>query len=396
MVQGQPSESKQLNLLPADEQSEPLRSDMTKIPFLDLKAQVQSIRTEADEAIARVLDSGQFILGVQGETLEREVAAFCGTKYAVAVASGTDALSLSLRASGIGRGDKVITSAFSFIATAEAIFSVGAIPVFVDIEPESFNLDPKGVEASVDASTQAILPVHLFGASAAMEPLMQIAEKHKLIVIEDCAQAIGAAIGGKRVGSFGHAGCLSFYPTKNLSAFGDAGMVVTNDAKILKKLRLIRQHGDSGGYQHQVLGTNSRLDEIQAAVLRVKLPKLDGWIQARRKRADIYREALKGIPEIQLPVENSGTTHVYHAFTVRVPKRDAVRKHLNEAGIGTQVYYPAILPSQPALRGLASGGSFPEATLAAASVLSLPLYPELSDGNTQRVAQVLREAVKAL
>ena len=367
---------------------------MTQIPLIDLQAQYRAIKPEVDRAIQRVLDRGQFVLGPEGQALEQELAAYCGTRYAVAVASGTDALELSLRACGIRPGDEVITSAFTFFATAEAILAVGAVPVFVDIEPAAYTLDPAAVDAAVSRRTKAIIPVHLYGHPCAMDRIMAVARAHRIKVIEDCAQAIGARYRGQRVGGFGNAGCLSFYPSKNLGAYGDGGMVVTDDRSLAERLRLLRNHGSRDRYRHLVLGTNSRLDELQAAVLRVKLRRLNSWNEARRRNAQRYARAFAeaGLDEVLLPQEQPGHVHVYHLYTIRLQQRDRIARALAKQGIATQVAYPLILPAQPGLRPWRRAGQrFPHADAAAREVLSLPMYPELTPALINRVvAQIAR------
>ena len=367
------------------------------IPFIDLREQYQSIRSQIDQAVHRVLASGQFILGPEGEALEREVAAYCGTRHAVAVASGTDALELALRACGIGEGDEIITSVYSFFATAEAILAVGATPVFVDIEPETCGLDPARVIAKITRRTKAILPVHLYGHPCDMRRLVAIARRYRLKLIEDCAQAIGARDHGRRVGAFGDAAALSFYPTKNLGGYGDAGMVLTNQARVADSVRLLRNHGGRARYQHLAVGTNSRLDELQAAVLRVKLRHLNRWIASRRRLARRYRAAFRRhhMDRIIVPRERPGSFHVYHLYTIRVPGRDRIARELARQGIGTQVAYPSTLASQPALKGLSRrAASYPIAEAASRSVLCLPLYPELSATAISRIVASIARIVR--
>ena len=358
------------------------------IPLIDLRAQYQSIKPAIDEAIQRVLDRGQFILGPEVEALEQEVAAYCGTKHAVAVASGTDALELSLRACGIGSGDEVVTTAFSFFAAAEAIIIVGATPVFVDIDPTTFNLDPAALESVITSRTKALIPVHLYGHPCEMERVMAVANSQHLRVIEDCAQAIGAQYRSKRVGSFGDAGALSFYPSKNLGGYGDGGMVVTNDASVAEQVRLLRVHGSRERYHHVAVGTNSRLDELQAAILRVKLRSLDQWNTARRQHAARYAQAFRqsAAQGIVLPTEQPDCTHVYHLYSIRLRERDRLARTLAQQGIATQVAYPSPLPAQPALRSwVTKTQRFPNAEAAAREVLALPMYPELTAETIQCV-----------
>ncbi|MBI4354279.1 MAG: DegT/DnrJ/EryC1/StrS family aminotransferase [Candidatus Omnitrophica bacterium] len=367
------------------------------VPLIDLVAQYRAMKGEIDGAIQQVLDRGQFILGPEVEALEREVAAYCGTRYAVGVASGTDALELALRAWGIGRGDEVITSAFSFIAAAEAVVAVGATPVFVDIDAQTFALDPGQAVDAITSKTKAIIPVHLFGHPCDMEPILALARRHRLLVLEDCAQAIGARCRGKLVGSFGDAAIVSFYPSKNLGAYGDGGMVLTNDEVCARQVRLLRAHGSVQRYHHDVLGRNSRLDEMQAAIVRIKLRHLDEWNLARRRHALAYAQAIEQqhLTHVELPGERAGCEHVYHLYTIRVADRDRVQQALEAAGISTQVAYPSILPEQPALRRRARSVSVcPTARRAAAEVLSLPMYPELTAVQINDVVQQLANALQ--
>ena len=367
------------------------------IPLIDLQAQYRGIKPEIDGAIERVLASGQFVLGPEVAALEQEIASYCGTRHAVAVASGTDALELSLRAAGIGPGDEVLTSALGFFAVAEAILAVGAVPVFGDIEPRTFGLDPDDAARRITPKTKALLPVHLYGHPCAMEPLLELARARRLRVIEDCAQAIGATSQGRRVGSLGDAGCLSFYPTKNLGAYGDAGMVVTNDAALAQQVRLLRTHGQRERYRHVALGRNSRLDEIQAAILRVKLRHLDAWTDARRRWAQAYATAItqRALPGVQLPQEQPGNRHVYYLYCVRLPNRDRVVDALTGAGIGTQIAYPSSLPHQPALERVVRRQVYPVAEAVCRDILALPMYPELDQPAVQRVTDELAAALGA-
>ncbi len=368
-----------------------------RIPHVDLKAQHATIRQEINDAIQRVLDNAQFILGPEVQALEKEIAAYCGARFAVGVASGTDALILSLRACGIGPGDEVITTCFSFFATAEAILAVGAIPVFVDIELDTYNLDPALVGQAVTPKTKAILPVHLYGHPASMDPILSIAKHHGLRVIEDCAQAIGAAQGGKRCGAFGDAAAFSFFPTKNLGAYGDGGMVVTDNPEIAETVRILRAHGSRRKYHHDALGTNSRLDELQAAILRVKLRHIDVWNETRRRLAKAYGDAFSksGLDTVKHPIERPGAHAIYHLYTVRLRDRDRIQALLAEKGIGTQVAYPKTMPAQPALKDLKSAvQSFPQGELASREVLSLPLYPELPAEAIDLVVAAIQNALE--
>jgi len=371
---------------------------MAMIPLIDLRAQYRSIQPHIDAAVRRVLTRGQFILGSEVEGVERELAAYCGTRYAVAVASGTDALELALRACRIGPGDEVITSAFTYFATAEAILGVGATPVFADIEPETFTLDPSSVSARLTRRTKALLPVHLYGHPCDMDALLRLARAHQLKVVEDCAQALGATIRGRRVGSFGDAGCFSFYPSKNLGAYGDGGMVVTNTASVAKQIGLLRAHGERRRYDHVAVGTNSRLDELQAAVLRVKLRRLEAWNAARRRHAATYAKVFHGygLDGVRVPMEHRDARHVYALYTVRVPRRRRVETALARRGIASQVAYPTTLPRQPALTSLPStrgARRYPEAERASRDVLSLPMYPELTRAQIRRIVATIADAV---
>jgi dTDP-4-amino-4,6-dideoxygalactose transaminase len=364
---------------------------MDAVPLLDLKAQYVSIRSEIRQALDRVMESQQFILGPEVESLEQEIAAYCGCRHAVGVSSGTDALLVVLMALGIGAGDEVITPAYSFFATAGAIARLGAKPVFVDIDSATFNIDPAAIASKITSKTRAILPVHLFGQMAEMEEICAIAAKHKLPVIEDAAQAIGAERDGKRAGSVGDAGCLSFFPTKNLGAFGDAGMVTTNDATLAERVRMLRMHGFRSRYVNELLGGNFRLDAMQAAVLRVKLRYLDQWTEARRRNAAEYRKLLpKGVV---LPLEKPGR-HVYNQFVIRLPRRDRLMETLKGEGIGCEVYYPLPSHLQPCFAGLGyKSGDFPFSEEASRESLALPIYPELPLEMLQRVSAAIRAHV---
>ncbi|HEX8805453.1 MAG TPA: DegT/DnrJ/EryC1/StrS family aminotransferase, partial [Candidatus Aquilonibacter sp.] len=314
------------------------------IPILDLRRQYHALEAEIATAARGVFESGHFINGPNVDAFEAEMAAYAGTTFALGLNSGTDALHLALRALDIGPGDEVITSPFTFIATAEAISMVGATPVFADIDPQTFNVDPGAIEAAITARTQAILPVHLYGNPAPMREILAIAERSGLAVIEDCAQAIGATIEGQPVGSFGDAGAFSFFPSKNLGAYGDGGMLLTSRKDIADRVRSLRSHGGRVKYYHEELGVNSRLDELQAAILRVKLSHLDAWIERRREIARAYSEALR--EDVTVPEETPGARHVYHQYTVRLPERNAAQSSLAARGIGTMVYYPVPLHLQ--------------------------------------------------
>jgi dTDP-4-amino-4,6-dideoxygalactose transaminase len=363
-----------------------------KVPLVDLKAQYNSIKNQIDGAILKVLSEGQFILGPEVKALETEVAAFCGTRYAVGVASGTDALHLALLACGIKSGDEVITTPFTFVATTEVITHCGATPVFSDIAPGSFNIDPAGIERRLTEKTKAILPVHLYGQPAEMEPILKIARKHNLKVIEDCAQALGAGYGGRKVGSLGDAGCLSFFPSKLLGAYGDGGMVVTDNPEIAEKVEMLRNHGSHQKYYHLVPGFNSRLDEIQAAVLRVKLKYLSDWTMKRREKAARYTELLSKIEGIAAPLEAPRTLHAFNYYTIRVKSgRDELQKSLDTKGVATAVYYPLSLHLQEVYRHLKyKSGDMPESERAEREVLSLPLYPELEDAQIREIVDIIK------
>lgn len=362
------------------------------LPFLDLKAQYAGLREEVRSAIDRVIESQRFILGPEVESLEKEIASYSGCRYGVGVSSGTDALLVALMALGIGRGDEVITSPYSFFATAGAIARQGATPVFADIDAGTYNIDPGKIEARISGRTRAVMPVHLFGQMASMPDIIEIARRHKLFVIEDAAQAIGAEIDGKRAGSLGNFGCFSFYPSKNLGGYGDGGMVVTNDSELADRARLLRVHGSPGGYRHEILGGNFRLDEIQAAVLRVKLQYLDRWTEARRRNAARYRELLSGATGIGLPSETRNSRHIYNQFVIRCRNRDALRSHLVERSIGTEIYYPLPLHLQPCFKHLTyTPGDLPASEAAARESLALPIYPELTMEMQQRVTTAILE-----
>jgi dTDP-4-amino-4,6-dideoxygalactose transaminase len=363
------------------------------IPILDLTRQYRSIREEMDRAVLGVLAAGSYVNGPNVRAFEEELAAYCGTAEAVALNSGTDALHLSLRALGIGPGDEVITTPFTFVATTEAIGIVGATPVFVDIDPATFAMEASALEAAITPRTRAILPVHLYGLTAAMDEIAEVAARHALPVVEDCAQAIGASSRGRPAGSMGTVGCLSFFPSKNLGAYGDGGAIVTDDADLAAHVRRLRAHGAAVKYYHDELGVNSRLDELQAAILRVKLPRLDGWIERRRAVAARYSAECARLA-IGIQAVSPEERHAYHQFTIRVSDRDAVVRRLGECGIQAMVYYPVPLHLQPvhALLGL-KAGSFPHAERAAAEVLSLPMFPELEEAEIDRVLSALESVL---
>ena len=363
------------------------------VPLLDLNSQYASIREEIDEAIRGVLESGTFINGPNVEAFEREMAEYVGVENAVGVASGTDALLLTLRAMGIGEGDEVIVPAFTFFATCSAVMLAGARPVLVDIEPATYCIDPVGLEQSITSRTRAVIPVHLFGHPADLDPICNVAASNGLQVIEDNAQAIGARYKERVTGSIGDTGCLSFYPAKNLGAYGDGGMVLTSDDALVSGLRMLRSHGWTRKYYSERLGYNSRLDELQAAVLRVKLRHIDRWNDRRRGHAESYSALLADLP-LRTPLECEYARSVYHLYVIEVEERVRVMADLDAAGIGNAVYYPYPLHLTPALESLGHGvGDFPVAEHAAGHCLTIPLYPEMTNQQTRLVVDVLRGAV---
>ena len=364
------------------------------IQLVDLTRQHAALRPALLDAVARVLDSSRFILGGEGQALEAALAARCGTRHGVGVASGTDALRLTLQALGVGPGDEVLTPAFSFVASATTIAMAGATPVFVDIEPATYTLDARALERAVTPRTRGIVVVHLYGHGAAMGLIMAVARARGLFVIEDAAQAVGAAVDGRPVGAWGDATCLSFYPTKNLGACGDGGMILTDRDDLAQRARRLRHHGDGGRYQHVELGFCSRLDELQAAVLRVKLARLEAWTVARRRIAERYRALLAGTP-LTLPVERAEARHVYHLYTVRHPRRDAFAAALADLGVGTAVHYPVPVPAQP-LFGVGDERACPEAWRASREVVSLPCFAELTDDEVEEVARAVWRACERL
>jgi dTDP-4-amino-4,6-dideoxygalactose transaminase len=369
------------------------------VPFIDLTAQYQTIRDDVRQAVDQVFEKQSFVLGDEVSGLESEIASYCDARHAVGCASGTDALILSLLAVGVEPGDEVITSPFTFFATAGAIHRVGARPVFVDIEPNSFNLCPEQVENALTKKTKAIMPVHIFGQCAEMEPLWRLSARYKIPVIEDAAQAIGAEYRGRKAGVLGTVGCFSFFPTKNLGGAGDGGMIVTDDSEIANRLKRLRVHGDVGGYNHVEVGFNSRLDSLQAAVLRVKLRSLDKWSEARRRNAKLYHDLFRESnlrSAIDAPPTLPDRRHIYNQFTIRVrgARRDEVMKSLRTADVGCAVYYPIPLHLQACFGYLGhSAGDFPETERACREVLSLPIYAELPDEHQRQVVARLAEAV---
>lgn len=364
---------------------------MSAIGMLDLRAEYAELREQIDQALRRVLESGHFILGPEGAALEAELAALTGAAHAVAVASGTDALHLALLAAGVGPGDDVVLPAFTFIATAEAVSYTGARPVFADIDPASFNATAATLEAALTPTTRAVIVVHLYGQCAEMPAIAQLCEARGITLIEDCAQAIGADYDGRAAGAWGAFGCFSFYPTKNLGAYGDAGLVTVREAGDAERVRMLRHHGSSRTYQHEFVGYNSRLDELQAAVLRVKLPQLTRFTEARRRAAARYRAGLDG-SDIVLPAEHGHGVHVYHQFTIRSERRDALRAKLAAAEIASAVYYPLPVHRQRAYAVSVGTLALPASDAAAASVLSLPIHPYLRESDVDRVCTVLRDA----
>jgi len=380
------------------------------IPMLDLQAQFQTIAPEIRAAAEEVLISQQFVLGPQGEALEQEIAETCGVRHGVGVASGTEAIELGLHACGVSAGDEVIVPGFTFIATGSAVSALGARPVFADIEPTTFNLDPDTIEARITTRTRAIVVVHLFGLAADMDPILAVGARHGIPVVEDNAQSIGASYHGRKTGSLGRLGCLSFYPSKNLGACGDAGMIVTNDEKLATRLRGLRNHGQTGRYLSTERGWNSRLDELQAAILRVKLGHLAEWTARRQEHAALYDSLLKDLPGITLPRVPAGREHVYYLYTLRVAGRpgsssaamnrgdetrsDIIQKRLAERHVASMVYYPVPLHLQPLYASLGGKpGDLRVSERAAREVLSIPLYPELTHEQIKHVAQALRESL---
>jgi dTDP-4-amino-4,6-dideoxygalactose transaminase len=365
------------------------------VPQLDLGAQYAAIGSEIRTAIERVLASQQFVLGQEGAAFEREVAKLCGVAHGVGVGSGTDALVLALRACGVRAGDEVLLPPFTFVATGSAVSALGAVPVFADIRPDTYNIDPAELERRVTPRTRAIVVVHLYGLSADMDPILAFAKARKLPVIEDNAQAIGASYKGRPTGSLGEAACLSFYPTKNLGAYGDAGMVLSNSAELSEHIRTLRNHGQTAKYFSSEPGWNNRLDELQAAILRVKLCHLSDWQRARQENAAEYTRLLNQIPGVMPPITPEGFEHVFHQYTIRVEKRDALQKFLSERKIGSTVYYPHPLHLQPLYASLGhKPGDFPHAERAAQEVLSLPMYPELRKEQIARVVEAIAEFMK--
>lgn len=360
-----------------------------QVPFLDLKAQYAGIRDQVTKAIAEVCEGQQLCLGPAVERFEKEVAGYCQSKYAIGVSSGSDALLACLMAMDIEPGDEVITTPFTFFATAGAVARLGGKPVFADVLADSYNIDPAAMEAKINSKTRAIIPVHLFGQIARMKPIMDIARRHKLAVIEDACQSIGAVQDGVKCGNFGDCGCFSFYPTKNLGAFGDGGLVTTNDQKLAEKILVLRDHGQSPRYFYKMIGGNFRLDGLQGAVLSVKLPHLEGWSQKRRENAAVYDKLLAGSP-VQIPKIDSNNISIYHQYTIVAPRRDELQKFLLDNGVSSSVFYPKPLHLQECFKELGyKQGDLPVAERLCSSVLSLPVYPELSREQIEYVAETV-------
>ena len=362
------------------------------IPLVDLKAQYKTIKDEVNAAIQDVLESQYFILGPKVQELEEKIAAYCDVKYGIGVASGTDALLLSLMAIGAGYGDEVITTPFTFFATAGSISRLGAKPVFVDIDPKTYNINPELIEERITDKTRAIIPVHLYGQCADMNPILDIAKRHNLYVIEDAAQAIGAEYKGRKAASMGHLGCLSFFPTKNLGGYGDGGMVLTNDEGLAEKVSVLRVHGSRPKYYHSIVGCNSRLDALQAAVLLAKFNHLDEWSEARRQNAQVYNSLFTDT-NVVAPYAESFNYHVYNQYVIRVKQRDRLKEVSKEAGVGTGIYYPVPLHLQECYSDLGyQPGDLPVSEKASKQVLALPIYPGLTQGQQEQIAKIIRGA----
>jgi dTDP-4-amino-4,6-dideoxygalactose transaminase/acetyltransferase-like isoleucine patch superfamily enzyme len=377
--------------LPPRDSKMPKVHDSKTVPFLDLKAQYRSIEAEVKDALNRVLESGNFVLGEEVAAFEQEFAAYCQAKYAVAVNSGTSALHLALLAAGIGSDDEVITTPFTFVATASAITYTGARPVFVDIEPRTFNIDVSQIEKAITPRTKAILPVHLYGQAAEMDAILDIAKRHSLVVIEDACQAHGAEYKGRRVGAIGDFGCFSFYPGKNLGAYGEGGIVVTNNSESTRTMAMLRDWGQERKYHHVLKGFNYRMDAFQGAILRIKLRHLDGWTKARRAHAALYKKLLEG-SGVQTPAELTGRRHVYHVYAVRSRRRDALQRDLEELRIHTAIHYPVPVHLHEAYSDMGyQAGDFSCSEEVAGQVLSLPLYPEMSEMQVKTIATAIRK-----
>lgn len=362
------------------------------IPFLDLHAQYLSIKEDIDKAIADTIQNSAYIKSPSVTDFENEFAEFLGAEHVIACGNGTDAIEILLTAMGIGKGDEVLVPAMSWISTSETVATTGATPIFVDIRPDTYVIDERLIADKVTSRTKAIIPVHLYGCPANIPAIMDLAQKHDLKVIEDCAQAHGAEMDGKKIGTFGHAATFSFFPTKNLGAYGDAGAMVTNDSELAEMARSIANHGQQERHAHTLDGRNSRMDGMQAAILSVKLKHLERWTEERIRKAALYSSLLKDIPEIQIPTNPEGTMHVYHLYVIQLKKREALRDYLAEHGISTLVHYPKALPFQPCYEYQENRASdFPVAAQVQDSVLSLPLYPELADKTIVHIAETLKK-----
>jgi dTDP-4-amino-4,6-dideoxygalactose transaminase len=370
-----------------------------QVPVLDLQTQYRTIQAEVEQAVLEVLRSGQYILGRKVEECERAITAYCQCAHGVGVSSGTDALLVCLMAENIGAGDEVITTPYTFFATAGSIVRVGATPVFVDIDAQTYNINPLLIEARVTPRTKAIMPVHLFGQCAEMDPILDIARRHNLVVIEDAAQALGAEYQGRRAGSMGHYGCFSFFPSKNLGCAGDGGMVVTQDQARAEKLRMLRSHGAKPKYHHKLVGGNFRLDPLQAAVVLAKLPHLDGWTACRQANADRYRKLFAESGRVRddilrLPSAAPQCRHIYNQFVVRTPRRDQLQSHLKERGVATEVYYPVPMHLQECFTSLyREAASFAQSEAAARETLALPVFPELTGPQAQFVVEQIETSL---
>lgn len=365
---------------------------MKKIPFVDLRAQYESIRDEVNAAALATIERGDFILGQAVARFESDFARYCGVKHALGVSNGTDALRLALEACGVRAGDEVITPANTYIATVEAILDLNAVPVLADVSARTYNLDVDAVAAAITPRTRAIVPVHLYGQPADMDPLLDLARSHGLRVVEDACQAHGARYKGKRAGSMGDLGCFSFYPSKNLGAYGDGGMIVTNNDDYASHITMTRNHGQREKYQHVVKGSNSRLDTLQAAVLGVKLGRLDEWNASRRRAAGVYRQRLAEIG-IEAPVESAETEHVYHLFVITVDRRDELQRYLSERGIETGIHYPIPIHHQGVYQALGRDGRYPVVEQLASRILSLPMFAELSDDDVTAVVNTIGQSL---
>ena len=361
------------------------------IPMVDLKTQYHNLKGEIDTAVLAAIESSQFILGPNVTSFEQETATYLGAKHAISCASGTDALQLAILAAGIKPGDEVITTPFTFIATAEAICYAGATPVFVDIDPKTFNIDPALLEAAITPRTKAIIPVHLFGQPADMAPIQAICAQHQLLLIEDCAQSFGAATGGAMTGTIGQLGCFSFFPSKNLGCYGDGGLITCATDELAEQIKVLRNHGSRVRYHHSVIGYNSRLDDIQAAILRVKLQRIDEFNTGRRRVAHLYSELLGDI--VTVPFEDGKGVHVYHQYTLLTDRRDAIMAKLSEKQISSAVYYPIPLHKQDVFAEAYASISLPVAEEVASRCMSLPVYPEMPEESVRLVAQTIREAL---